>query len=286
MNGQPARGYLSISEVLAHLRPEFPDISMSKIRFLETEGLIEPARSPAGYRRFVAADIDRLRYILAAQRDQYLPLRVIKERLAADQAQQHDSAEVAVLPTARPAGPIGRRELIAATGATDALLTELESDGLLRRQGRQYQADAIEITGAVTALAGYGVEVRHLRTIRAAAERETALIEHIVAPMLRQRSGAGRDLASQTATELADLLVRLHAALVGSELAAAGLGPAGLGPAGVGPAGVGPAESGLARSGLAGTGTAGSGSAETGTAGSGSANTGLAGVGPAEAVRP
>ncbi len=88
MNAQPARSYLGIGEVLAQLRADFPDISVSKIRFLEAEGLIEPARSPSGYRRFGAADVERLRYILTAQRDQYLPLRVIKERLVpADRAQ-------------------------------------------------------------------------------------------------------------------------------------------------------------------------------------------------------
>jgi DNA-binding transcriptional MerR regulator len=81
MSAPPARGYLSISEVLAQLRADFPDISVSKIRFLEAEGLIAPARSPAGYRRFCSADVDRLRVILTAQRDQYLPLRVIRERL-------------------------------------------------------------------------------------------------------------------------------------------------------------------------------------------------------------
>ena len=89
MNAQPARSYLGIGEVLAQLRADFPDISVSKIRFLEAEGLIEPARSPSGYRRFAAADVERLRFILTAQRDQYLPLRVIKERLVpADRAAQ------------------------------------------------------------------------------------------------------------------------------------------------------------------------------------------------------
>src|SRR5580693_8820395 len=82
MSAPPARGYLSISEVLAELRADFPDVSVSKIRFLETEGLIAPVRSPAGYRRFCRQDVDRLRFVLAAQRDQYLPLRVIRERLA------------------------------------------------------------------------------------------------------------------------------------------------------------------------------------------------------------
>src|SRR5215472_6815378 len=82
MSGQAQHGYFGISEVLAQLRPDFPDISVSKIRFLETEGLLTPARSPSGYRRFCVADVDRLRYILAAQRDHYLPLRVIRDRLA------------------------------------------------------------------------------------------------------------------------------------------------------------------------------------------------------------
>ena len=108
MSTQPARGYLGISEVLAALRADFPDISVSKIRFLETEGLIAPARSPSGYRRFCAPDVDRLRFILTAQRDQYLPLRVIKERLA--RQDQHDGAPAAEPggrpgPAAQPAGP-------------------------------------------------------------------------------------------------------------------------------------------------------------------------------------
>src|SRR5580700_4432587 len=100
MSAQPVRGYLSISEVLAELRADFPDVSVSKIRFLETEGLIAPARSPAGYRRFCGQDVDRLRVILTAQRDQYLPLRVIKERLA--RQDQHDG-----MPAAEPGGRRG-----------------------------------------------------------------------------------------------------------------------------------------------------------------------------------
>src|SRR5580700_516480 len=99
MSAQPARGYLSISEVLAELRADFPDVSVSKIRFLETEGLIAPARSPSGYRRFGGQDVDRLRIILTAQRDQYLPLRVIKERLAAiDQPRERPADRVAPRP--------------------------------------------------------------------------------------------------------------------------------------------------------------------------------------------
>jgi len=239
MSAQPARGYLGISEVLAQLRGEFPDISVSKIRFLETEGLIAPARSPSGYRRFGPADVERLRYILHAQRDQYLPLRVIKERL--DRPDPPAEPGVAGPPT--PGGRSGdwpgadtglsegngdvllsRSELVAAAGVTEALLTELETFGLVRRLGRQYGQDALQVAKAAAALTAYGVEARHLRAVRAAAERETTMIESLVAPILRQRSRGARDLAAQTAAELAEEVLRLHAALVVGGLAEAGLG--------------------------------------------------------------
>ena len=238
MSAQPARGYLGISEVLAELRGDFPDVSVSKIRFLETEGLITPARSPSGYRRFGSADIDRLRYILAAQRDHYLPLRVIKERLTRMEAAGELSRPAAVRPARRasdqagrptePADPatdglLTRRELVDAAGLTEALLTELETFGLLRRVGRQYGPDALQVARSAVALTAYGVEARHLRAVRAAAERETTMIESLVAPMLRQRGQGAHQLASRTAAELADLVLRLHAALVDGALAEAGL---------------------------------------------------------------
>jgi len=270
MSVQPVRGYLGISEVLAQLRVDFPDISVSKIRFLETEGLIEPARSPAGYRRFCAADVDRLRYILAAQRDQYLPLRVIKDRLAraepgwaepgrADASRPGDRGSGEVRRSfpvegsigrdeGKPAGLAGRqpgrgpgddgevaasqlltrRDLLEAAGMTEALLTELDTFGLLRRIGRHYGPDALRVARAAVALTAYGVEARHLRAVRAAAERETTMIESLVAPILRQRGAGARELAGRTAGELADLVLRLHDALVDGALAEAGLaGPVG-----------------------------------------------------------
>src|SRR5215831_10910431 len=107
MSAEPARAYLGIGEVLAQLQAEFPDVSVSKIRFLENEGLIQPARSPSKYRKFSPADVERLRYILTAQRDQYLPLRVIKDQLDADE-QDH--------PARRAPAPLTRRELLEATG--------------------------------------------------------------------------------------------------------------------------------------------------------------------------
>lgn len=250
MSAQPARGYLGISEVLAELRADFPDISVSKIRFLETEGLIAPARSPAGYRRFCAADLDRLRFILTAQRDQYLPLRVIRERLARldqqaavgavpDKGESRRSLSADTSPRATGPGVTGpgvtgpgvpgqgqllsRRELVDAAGLTDALLTELETFGLLRRVGRHYGPDALEVARMAVALTSFGVEARHLRAVRAAAERETTMIESLVAPILRQRGAGARELAGRTARDCAALVMRLHCALVDGALAEAGL---------------------------------------------------------------
>jgi DNA-binding transcriptional MerR regulator len=213
MSPQPARAYLGISEVLAQLRTDFPDVSVSKIRFLETEGLLTPARSPSGYRRFSATDVDRLRFILTAQRDQYLPLRVIKERLA--EPAEPDEAGAERL--------LSRRELIEAAGVSEALVTELETFGLLRRIGRQYGPDALVVTRTAAALTAYGVEARHLTAVRSAAEREATMIESLVAPIQRQRGAGARELAGRTAAELADLVIRLHGALVAGALGEAGL---------------------------------------------------------------
>ena len=213
MSAEPARAYFGIGEVIAQLRAEFPDISVSKIRFLEAEGLIQPARSPSGYRKFGPADVDRLRYILTAQRDLYLPLRVIKDQLESD------------LPAA---GPMSRREVLDATGIDERELAELEEFGLVRRSGRQYPPEAVEAVQAIMALGRYGVQPRHLRVLRASVERETALIEQVVAPVLRQRSPGARDRAATSAREIASLVLAVHAALIEMTLADAGFaGPEG-----------------------------------------------------------
>jgi DNA-binding transcriptional MerR regulator len=217
MSAEPARAYFGIGEVIAQLRAEFPDISVSKIRFLEAEGLIQPARSPSGYRKFGPGDVDRLRYILTAQRDRYLPLRVIKDQLDAD----------------RPAaGPLTRRELLDAAGIDEHSLAELEEFGLVRRSGRQYAPEAVEAVRAIMALGRYGVQARHLRVLRASVERETALIEQVVAPVLRQRSPGARDRAATSARDIASLVLTVHAALIEMTLADAGF--AGREPGGTG----------------------------------------------------
>ncbi|HWG63106.1 MAG TPA: MerR family transcriptional regulator [Streptosporangiaceae bacterium] len=219
MSAQPARAYFGIGEVLVQLRGEFPDVSISKIRFLEAEGLIQPARSPSGYRRFGCADVDRLRFILSAQRDHYLPLRVIKDRLAAAGDGEQETGEE---DTGRRARLMSRRELVDAAGLDESDLAELEDFGLVRRAGRQYGPDALKAARLIVALGKYGVQPRHLRAVRASAERETSLIEQLVAPVSRQRSTGSRERASQLAREIAALSSQLHAALVQTALDEAG----------------------------------------------------------------
>jgi DNA-binding transcriptional MerR regulator len=227
MNGQFARAYLGIGEVLVELRAEFPDISVSKIRFLEAEGLISPARSPSGYRRFGPSDVDQLRFILTAQRDQYLPLRVIRERLAGGAApgtgEPADGDRPAQPPNRTQSEAVSQRELLDSAGISAEQLAELEAHGLIRRVGRLYGQDTLDVAATVAALASYGVQARHLRSARTAADRDISLIEQVVAPTLRQRSPHARQAAGQTAREIAALLLRLHSALIEAALAEAGL---------------------------------------------------------------
>ena len=215
MNASFARAYLGIGEVLVELRAEFPDISVSKIRFLESEGLLSPARSPSGYRRFSPADVDQLRYILAAQRDEYLPLRIIKERLTSRNAD-------GVAARSNRTEMVGRRELLDA-GIDEEQLAELETHGLVKRVGRLYGQESLDVVAAVAALARYGVQARHLRTVATSADRDVALIEQLVGPVLRQRGPQAKQTAGRTATEIAALLLRLHRSLLDAGLAEAGL---------------------------------------------------------------
>jgi DNA-binding transcriptional MerR regulator len=218
-SGTPSRGSVSIGQVLDELSAEFPDISPSKIRFLESEGLIQPLRSSSGYRRFSSADIKRLRFILTAQRDEYLPLRVIKERLdALDDG--GDGTTVGAMAGAVPPVAMTRSELLAAAGAVEELLAELEDYGLVRR-ARSYGTQALSVLRSAVRLGEYGVQPRHLRVIKAAADRETALVEQAVAPLTRQKGS--REPALLAARDLAGHIASLHATLVEDGLAEAGL---------------------------------------------------------------
>jgi DNA-binding transcriptional MerR regulator len=203
---------VSIGQVLDELSSEFPDISPSKIRFLEAEGLIQPLRASSGYRRFSVADIERLRFILTAQRDEYLPLRVIKERLDA-----LDAGSPSLPP---PAVTMTRSELLAAAGATEELLAELEDYGLIRR-ARVYGTQPLSVLRSAVKLAEYGLQARHLRMVKAVAEREVSLVEQAVAPLAKQKGS--REPALLAAHDIAGHIARLHATLVEDGLTAAGL---------------------------------------------------------------
>jgi DNA-binding transcriptional MerR regulator len=208
------RAGVSIGQVLDELRPEFPDISPSKIRFLEAEGLIQPLRSSSGYRRFAVADIERLRFILTAQRDEYLPLRVIKDRLdAVDGSTGGDAGAV-------PPVAMTRSELLTAAGAAEGMLAELEDYGLVRR-ARVYGTQALSVVREAVLLAEYGIQPRHLRAVKASADRETSLVEQAVAPMTRQKGS--REPALRAARDIAGRIARLHATLVEDGLTEAGL---------------------------------------------------------------
>jgi DNA-binding transcriptional MerR regulator len=220
-SGAPSRGSVSIGQVLDELSQEFPDISPSKIRFLEAEGLIQPLRSSSGYRRFSSADIKRLRFILTAQRDEYLPLRVIKERLdALDGTAGGATASGTGAAAGVPPVAMTRSELLAAAGAAEELLAELEDYGLIRR-ARSYGIQTLSVLRSAVHLREYGVQPRHLRVIKAAADRETALIEQAVAPLARQKGS--REPALRAARDLAGHIAALHAILVEDGLAEAGL---------------------------------------------------------------
>jgi DNA-binding transcriptional MerR regulator len=234
---------MSIGAVLNLLRDEFPEVTISKIRFLEAEGLVEPQRTPSGYRKFTAGDVERLAYVLRMQRDHYLPLKVIREHLDA-----LDRGEPAPLPSAadrrggaaedagrdllgepgpEASGPplrLGRAELLAATGASERELDEWASYGLLEAgPDGGYDSEMLTVAKIVADLGRYGLEARHLRAIKAAAEREVGLVEQVVAPLRRHRNPQTRAHAEATARELAALSVRLHAALVQSGLRARAL---------------------------------------------------------------
>ena len=269
--GRRASAYLPIGEVLSQLRGEFPDVTISKIRFLESEGLVEPERASSGYRKFSRADVDRLRFVLSAQRDRYLPLRVIREQLAAldrsglpvtpdaahggagfsaarggakgpERDGGRDAADAAGAAVAAGAAGIdavvggildepitevrlSRGELCAAAGLTEEQLAQLEQYGLVsgRPGGRAYDGDALVVARTVGQLARYGIEARHLRPLRAAAEREAGLVEQVVAPLSRARDPQAQARAAQTAREIAALSLRLHALLVKVAMRSSGL---------------------------------------------------------------
>ncbi len=218
---------LTIGEVLAVLRDDFPDVTISKIRYLESEDLVHPQRTPSGYRKFSRADVSRLRYVLTAQRDHYLPLRVIKDHLEAlDRGEPvPDSSGPAAVPPRAPgnddgeAAPLTPDQFARAAGLEPDQLADCVQFGLLATdaEGRHPVAD-LAVARAAAGLARHGIEPRHLRVYRTGVEREAGLVEQLVAPVLRARSEEARTRATEKLRELAGLSAQLHTALLESRL--------------------------------------------------------------------
>jgi DNA-binding transcriptional MerR regulator len=225
---------LNIGEVLDRLRPDFPGVTIPKIRFLEDKGLVKPERTPSGYRKFSAEDVDRLRYVLRMQRDHYLPLRVIGEHLdAIDRGLEPPPIEpvVPTVPTVALAADglpsaesfvrrdnvrLSRKELLKIAEISEDLLTQLEQYALVtpRTGTGHFDTDALVIATTARELAEFGFEPRHLRAFKTSADREVGLVEQVIAPQRRGRDASARARADETVSEIAALSVRLHATLV------------------------------------------------------------------------
>jgi DNA-binding transcriptional MerR regulator len=224
---------MSIGAVLDLLRGDFPDVTISKIRFLEAEGLVTPERTPSGYRRFTAYDCARLRFVLTAQRDQYLPLKVIKAQLDAQADGElpqtrsaygvprlvpvSDESEDGAASVAPTQARLRREDLLSRSGVDDALLTELIKAGVITTgPGGFFDEHSVVIAQCARALSEYGVEPRHLRAFRSAADRQSDLIAQIAGPVVKAGKAGARDRADDLAREVAALAITLHTSLIKS----------------------------------------------------------------------
>jgi DNA-binding transcriptional MerR regulator len=225
-----ARDYLSIGEVLDLLRPDFPDVSISKIRFLEAEGLIAPQRTGSKYRKFYDGDVARLRYILALQRDHFLPLRVIKERLAQASPNGGDPAPlppVAALPAAGEPEPavvdltgvqLTKRELESASELGAKQVHDLIDFGILAER-ESYDENDLAVAKAAARFMSFGVEARHLRMFKQTSEREASFIHQIVLPLSRRHDREAADEATaRSVRELVALSRQVREALLRAAL--------------------------------------------------------------------
>ena len=198
---------LTIGAVCRRLKPQFPDISISKIRYLEDQGLLTPKRTQGGYRLFGEEDVDRLRRILQLQRDEFLPLRVIRQELASTSARERSRRRTAGLDA--PEDEVDAGELLERSGISAELARELEEYGLLaprtRGGAKHYPESDVDIALACGRLARFGIAPRHLRAFRTAADRNASLLEAVVAPALRSRNPERRQAGVDELQTLAEL---------------------------------------------------------------------------------
>jgi DNA-binding transcriptional MerR regulator len=222
------RRALAIGEVIGLLQEEFPDISISKLRFLESQGLIRPVRSPAGYRQYRVPDVERVRYILRQQRDHFLPLKVIKAKLAAWERGE----EPTVTPSAGPLPEVyfggsksrmSAEELARAAGVPLELVAKLVEHGVLdRKRGAapesSFGEDDVAVARAAQRLVSRGLEPRHVKSLCLASHREVDLLSQLAGPLLRHRTPAGRRQAAEVLADCAQAARELQDAVVRSRL--------------------------------------------------------------------
>ena len=198
-------GLLSIGQVLARLAPEFPQLTSSKSRFLEVQGIVTPSRTESGYRKFAPADLERLRLALTLQRDRYMPLSVIREHL--DEIDESGGSVEVALPVSIVAAPrkLKRAELLAAAGAAPQLLNDAISTGVIA-SAESYGEATVSLLRALVALDRHGIEPRHLRPLRQSAERDVALVESALSALLRRTDTNSRAKANEVVPELSGRL--------------------------------------------------------------------------------
>lgn len=220
----------SIGEVLALLKSEFPEISISKIRFLEGQGLLQPERTASGYRKFTDNDVARLRYILRMQREQFLPLKVIRERLEEQESMMQSRSDEEVIDLSTSPELVGtpfsalitRRDLLSDSGLTEAQLRDLENFGMVQgqttAQGMYYDGDAMAVARLVSRFLAAGVEVRHLRVFKTSVDREADLYTQMVPPVRSARNPQAAAEAHARLMELSELGQTMRAELLRQRL--------------------------------------------------------------------
>lgn len=215
-----ASSLLSIGQVLARLTVDFPDLTPSKLRFLEERGLITPSRTESGYRKFSPAHLDRLRFVLTMQRQHYLPLKVIKgylDELDAGRQPELPGGAASAASMLSAERKLNRDELLAESGASRQLLSDAISASLIV-PAELYGEDVLVVVRSLVELQRSGIEPRHLRTFRAAAERELGLIENALMPVTRRNDSSSRAKAAELAREIAGQLEVVRSSLIRSAL--------------------------------------------------------------------
>lgn len=218
----PETSQLSIGEVINLLRDDFPDVSVSKIRFLESQGLVDPDRSGSGYRQFDSNDVARLRFILQQQRDHFLPLKVIKSKLTLwERGEEVSGGSTAAAQSLDQEGePLDRTELLKRSKLEEGELDALIDIGLIRpiRDSVVFPPEAGLVAMEAKRLMEQGLEARHLRTVRLSAEREADLLEQLVAPLLKASNPEAKARAKDVLESTSDSVQAMHRALLALEL--------------------------------------------------------------------